>query len=254
MKDVQSYSPEIELFINWVGVKNLPFIINISNNILKKVKANIDFFVSLDSHWRGTHMSRFYQTLLEFKEKDFTNIEIIKELLSKTKENFDTENTKIHVKFDWPFNMQTPKSNIETTEFANITINSMFLENNFKNWIDINLNTMTLCPCSKEISQNNAHNQRASIKVSVWNIQKFHIINEIINIIINSSSAPLFCILKRIDEKYITEKSYENPNFVEDLARKIIFEIKNNLKIEKATIEIESFESIHPYNAYCKIY
>jgi len=111
---------------------------------------------------------------------------------------------------------------------------------------------LSLCPCSKEISENGAHNQRAYITVSIL-YKDFVWLEELIELVEKSASCEVYSLLKRPDEKYVTEKSYDNPKFVEDIARDIALALKKNVRISNFTVEAESIESIHNHNAFAMI-
>lgn len=251
--DIQKEEPKHKISIDAVGVKDILFPIKVEEkkNKVQNTTALISMFVDLPYHFRGTHMSRFISVLHNY-QKEFSLLNI-QEILLHIKEELEAESSRIEVKFPYFIKKKAPISKIESILDYNCVFYGKILKDNNEDFIlEVSVPVLTLCPCSKEISDFGAHNQRAIVKVQVKYIS-FIWIEELIEIIENSASAPIFSLLKREDEKYITEKSYKNPNFVEDVVRTVSSILLNDSRITWFKVECESMESIHNHSAYAII-
>jgi GTP cyclohydrolase I len=253
LKDIQNLTDDRNVPIDKVGVKN----INYPIIVLDKIKqhqhtiASINMFVNLPHHFKGTHMSRFIEILNKFRfEIGISNFhEILEEMLEK----LNAESAHLEVSFPYFIEKEAPI----TQSKGLMEYHCMFIGNKKKNEeldfiISVKAPVTSLCPCSKEISDFGAHNQRSLVKVN-FKFKKFVWIEDIIEVIENSSSSPVYSILKRPDEKYVTEKAYNNPMFVEDIVRELALKLKEMEDITWFTIEAENFESIHNHSAYAFI-
>ncbi len=253
MRDVQKEKDSRNIRIDRVGVcdVNYPIIALDPENKIQNTIAKVSMSVMLPHEYRGTHMSRFIETLEEYHGRvSPLNIESITRRLC---EKLDAPESSVNFKFPYYMRKKAPVSKIESYSHCDIELEGIFKRENFFDLIiGVNVYVQTLCPCSKEISDYGAHNQRAlvSLKVRckglVW-------IEELVNMIEKSSSAPLFTLLKREDEKFITEKSYENPKFVEDVLRDLALELDKEERILWYFVKVKSMESIHNHDAFAEI-
>ena len=249
MRDVQKENDTRNIQIDRVGVKgvNYPVILLDRDNKIQNTVAKISMSVMLPHHYRGTHMSRFIETLEEFYGRvSPSNLEAFTKRLC---EKLDASESSVSFEFPYYFRKKAPVSKIESFSECNINLEaSCEAGKKFDMIIGLALNVQTLCPCSKEISRYGAHNQRAlvNLKVRCKGLVWFE---ELIDLIEKSASAPLFTLLKREDEKFITEMSYENPRFVEDVVREVYLGLKK-LGFTTFSVEAETDESIHNHNAY----
>lgn len=237
--------------INNVGINNLyyPFIFDSGKNIQKTVGL-WDISVFLNKFKRGIHMSRFFIFLEKYKNiplniKSFFNIYKLLML------NLESNSLSIKLSFIYFLKKKSPISKLNS--LLNYKISLIFKRINIEDIFIIKLNIplSNLCPCSKYISKYNAHNQKSNVLVYIEVIKNFNI-EEIINLIEKESSSQIWSLMKRNDEKYITEFSYNNPKFIEDIIRNIYYKIKKN-KINLIFIKIENYESIHNHNVYSLI-
>ena len=253
MRDVQKEKDSRNIQIDRVGVKGVsyPVILLDKDNKTQNTIASISMSVMLPREFRGTHMSRFIETLEEFHGRvSPANLDIFTKRLCEK-----LNSSEGHVKFEFPyyFRKKAPVSGIESFSKCDVELEAVHYDNKkFDLIIGINLNVQTLCPCSKEISDFGAHNQRAlvSLKVRCSGLVWFE---ELIAIIENSASAPLFTLLKREDEKFITEHAYQNPRFVEDVLRELAVSLDNEKRILWYKINVTSLESIHNHDAFAEI-
>src|SRR5574344_1925583 len=256
LKDVQNEKDLRGVDIQKVGVKNVevPLIIQRKNSSNQVVNAKARMNVSLPKHYKGTHMSRFIEVLCEWQHKDMLGVDIkgcleaiIKKLSAKSAE----------VKFDFNYFIDK-KSPVKKKSFPMSYGCSFegFLDKtekneNYKFVLGVKVPVTTLCPCSKEISAYGAHNQRAIVSVKISYDEQHQIwIEDVVKMIESCASSPINPLLKRSDEKYVTEHAYDNPKFVEDVLRDVVLKLRENEDITSFEVECESLESIHNHSAW----
>lgn len=249
--DVQNMPDSREIEIDKVGVKNIkyPIIVLDRVNGVQNTIATIDMFVNLPHHFKGTHMSRFVEILHE--NKNMINMKNFPDILKMLKKRLDAESAHMNIRFPYFIRKEAPVSKIQSYMEYQCGfwgfMNEQDLMEEFVVSVSAPINT--LCPCSKEISDYGAHNQRGIVKVDV-KMKKFFWIEELVRTIEKAASSDIYSILKREDEKYITEKAYENPKFVEDVVRDIAHMLSADHNILWFSVEAENFESIHNHSAY----
>ncbi|MBW6516060.1 MAG: GTP cyclohydrolase FolE2 [Candidatus Cloacimonetes bacterium] len=247
-KDIQNLPDSRKEKIDKVGVKNLkyPIIVQDRVNELQKTIAEIDFFVELPHHYRGTHMSRFIEVLNQYHQEDF--IENLPHILASIKQKLSADRAYITLKFPYFMEKKAPVSGIASLLNYNCTFVASLSEQ-YKLTIGVEVPITTVCPCSKEISQQGAHNQRSIVTV-LLTYNGFIWLEEIIEYVESIASSEVYPLLKREDEKFLTEKGYENPKFVEDIVRDLAILLKKDKRITGFKISSENYESIHNHNAY----
>ncbi len=249
MKDVQSEIDTREIPLHKVGIKELLYPIRVLDrkNKYQSTVAKVNMFVDLPKEFRGTHMSRFIEVLE--RHRNTMAIQNIEKILNEIRKAFSASTSHIELRFPYFLKKKTPVSGIESYMNYECALIGLKNERKFDLIVEVSIPIHNLCPCSKEISKEGAHNQRGIAKISV-RMKKLVWFEELINVAEVSASAPVFSLLKREDEKYITEKAYENPRFVEDVAREIALLLKKDNRIKWFRVEVENFESIHNHNAY----
>ncbi|MGB9615576.1 MAG: GTP cyclohydrolase FolE2 [Fervidobacterium sp.] len=249
LKDVQSQEDKRNIYLKRVGVKNVryPIVVLDKNRGSQHTIANISMFVDLPKNYRGTHMSRFIEVLNEYHLE--INPKRIKEILKSLKDALRAKKSAIEISFPYFLSKKAPVTGIESYLEYLCSFEAEMIDETLDFSTTVVVPIHTLCPCSKEISNYGAHNQRAICKVT-FKSKEMVWIEDIIDIVEKNASAPIFTLLKRPDEKYITEHAYDNPKFVEDVARDVALKLKNCDRIIWYTVEVESFESIHAHNAY----
>lgn len=252
MIDLQSSNSIINLAINKVGVKDIayPVVVAFDENTRQHSVANFDMYVSLASSERGTHMSRFLEILNSQAWE--LSIPAMDELLKVTQEKLKSEDVFISASFKFFLAKYAPISRIKSLMDYDVTLIATRKNNNNKLSAKLKIPVTTLCPCSKELAKYNAHNQRSYVSIMLHTDSAINIA-DIINLVESTGSCGVFGILKREDEKFVTETAYENPKFVEDMAREIAEKFNNNHSISSYTIEVENLESIHNHAAYARI-
>lgn len=239
--------------INKVGVNDLRYPISVMdrNGESQHTVALINMYVDLPHHYRGTHMSRFIEVL----SRHSMNLKLnnLDQILKEIKDTFDCETSHLEVEFPYFISKKAPVSQIESPmEYICRIEAKMGSSGKLELQIEVRVPVHNLCPCSKEISQFGAHNQRGLVTIKAVS-SKMVWFEELIEIAEKSSSAPLFTLLKREDEKFVTELAYNNPKFVEDTARDAAIALNADSRILWYSVEVRNFESIHNHNAYASI-
>lgn len=251
LADVQSSSDDRNVRIDKVGVKNIDYPIQVQDREkeTQNTIARISMFVDLPHQFKGTHMSRFIEI---FNEYDGTvSVDNISTILDRMLERLDAQTAFLNLSFPYFVQKDAP-----VTGSAGIMAYECSFEVS-KGELDdfailLKVPVTTLCPCSKEISVRGAHNQRGEVTMKVRFNDRIWI-EELIEIAEDSASCSLFPVLKREDEKYVTEKAFDNPRFVEDLVREVALRLRKDSRIDSFRVEVENYESIHAHNAYAMI-
>ena len=253
MKDIQKEKDTRNIDIQKVGVKDVetPLVIQRKNqHDTSTVYAKAKMSVSLPRHFKGTHMSRFIEILNEYRKTNLLGVDI-KSMLEEMKKKLDA--TSAYLKFDFKYfiGKSAPVSKNRSLMAYDCFFEGVLDEDDYKFYLGAKVPITTLCPCSKEISEYGAHNQRALVKVKISYDEKDHIwLEDLISDIEDCASSELYSLLKREDEKFVTERAYNNPKFVEDVIRDVVLKLKNNKVIKTYEVEIEALESIHNHSAW----
>jgi len=251
MNDVQKESAKHEVDIDKVGVKGVkyPIVVLDKKNKHQNTIATINMYVDLPRSFRGTHMSRFIEILDRHKGRmTFHNISPI---LSEMKEKLDAKSAHLEMAFPYFIEKTAPVSGQKS--FMVYECKFIASQSDCDEFIlEVNVPVMSLCPCSKEISDRGAHNQRSIVTVRI-RINGIVWIEDIVNLVENAASSDVYALLKREDEKYVTEKAYDNPRFAEDMVRHIAVELEKIQQVTWFMVETENFESIHNHNAYASV-
>jgi GTP cyclohydrolase IB len=250
-KDVQSLEDNRNITIDKVGVKNIryPIIVDDRKNGTQNTVADLNICVELPHHHRGTHMSRFIEVLNQFhKESLIKNLEVF---LQEIKRALNADAAYTTIRFPYFIKKSAPVSKIESLLSYNCFFEAS-LKTNYELTIGVEVPVTSLCPCSKEISEYGAHNQRSLVMIKA-KLDKFVWLEELIELIEQSASCEIYPLLKRVDEKYVTEKAYQNPVFVEDIVRELTLKLNKDDRISHFEIESENFESIHNHSAYASL-
>ena len=248
MRDIQNETDTRKIPLQKVGVKGVRYPVTVldKNHKSQQTTASVDLFVNLPHNFKGTHMSRF----IEVFHKHHTNITMqhFLDMLEEIKDKLDAQEAFGTIKFPYFIEKKAPVSGSAGIMEYTCSYEGSVSADQRKFYITIEVPVTTLCPCSKAISEYGAHNQRGTVKVKLL-YSDFFWIEDIIELIEKSASSPLYSLLKRQDEKYVTEHAYDNPRFVEDVVREVYTALaKKNFKW--FSVEAENEESIHFHNAY----
>jgi len=248
LKDVQSEPDPRKIGIDKVGVKGIryPVVVLDKKKKIQHTVASINMYVDLPHQFKGTHMSRFVEILNEHRGE--ITVKNFPQILKKMKKRFDASIAHLEVEFPYFVEKSAPVSGKKGLMEYGCRFSGA-LSDKMDFVLEVSVPVSTLCPCSKEISRYGAHNQRGVVVVGA-RFKGFVWIEDIIKAIEASASSPVYSILKRPDEKYVTEKAYENPKFVEDVVREVAIKLKKIKGLYHARIEAENFESIHNHSAY----
>jgi len=253
MNDIQSRRDHRKIEINKVGVKNIRYPITVLDKAkgVQHTVASVNMYVDLPHQFKGTHMSRFIEILNRFKGD--ISIENYSNILSEMKRKLKAKSAHLEVEFSYFIEKEAPVTRAKSLMEYVCRFYGMSGQGEKDDfYVGIVVPITTVCPCSKEISKVGAHNQRSVVTVHL-RFKKFIWIEDIIQLIEDCASCDLFSILKRPDEKYVTEKAYRNPMFVEDVVREAAKRLKKDPNITWFTVESENFESIHNHSAYAYV-
>jgi len=253
LKDIQSQHDPRNLDIDKVGIKDIkyPIVLSDKEKGSQHTVALINMYVKLPHNFKGTHMSRFVE-ILNRRSSDI-NLSTIGDVLKEMKDTLDSEEAFIELSFDYFMKKKAPVTGQEAVmDYQCRYFGSSDREGKHDQILTVKVPVMTLCPCSKEISKYGAHNQRSYVSISV-RMNKMIWIEELIELAESCASSPIFPLLKREDEKYVTEKSYENPAFVEDVVRNAAEKLMNHDRVTWFEVSSENMESIHNHSAYAVI-
>lgn len=258
IKDIQNQKDLRNIPIQKVGVKDVEIPLKVerkpqkdTNVALETVYAKAKMSVSLPPCYRGTHMSRFIEILNKYKKESLLSTDI-EQVLFDMKNKLDAQNAYVKFDFKYFINKTAPVSKLESSMCYDCAFEGEVDENcNYKFYLIASVPITTLCPCSKEISKYGAHNQRALLKIKVSYDNDKHVwLEDLIEMAESCASSEIYPLLKREDEKYVTEQAYENPKFVEDVIRDIVTKLNENELINFYEVETQAFESIHNHNAW----
>lgn len=252
LQDVQNLLDDRGIEIQKVGIKNVdvPLIIQRKGLDNQVVYAKAQICASLAKDYKGTHMSRFMEILNEWREKELLGVDI-KGCLEAIQTKLSAKAAQVKFSFKYFVEKEAPVSKQKSLMAYDCSFEGSLDENDYKFFLGVKVPVTTLCPCSKEISDYSAHNQRALIKVLISYNDTEHIwLEDLITDIEKTASCEVYPLLKRDDEKFVTEHAYDNPKFVEDVLRDIVLKFRNNDKINYFEVEVESLESIHNHSAW----
>jgi GTP cyclohydrolase IB len=252
MADVQGSADTRHIAIDKVGIKDIrhPVRVRERTGTEQHTVATFNMYVYLPHDFKGTHMSRFVQ-ILNHHERDIS-VDSFKEMLAEMSERLESEAGHIEMRFPFFINKKAPVSGVESLLDYDVTFIGEIRHGAPTLEMKVQIPVTSLCPCSKEISRYGAHNQRSHVTVQV-RTQAFIWLEELIELVEQEASSELFGLLKRPDEKFVTERAYENPKFVEDMVRDVAQRLNEDERIAAYIVEAENFESIHNHSAYARI-
>lgn len=253
MIDIQNQYDYRNINIDKVGVKDIRYPITVldKNYGHQHTVATINMYVNLPREFKGTHMSRFIEILNEFHGKlDFREL---RSILEAMQERLQAESAHLEIAFPYFLKKHSPvTATAGLMEYGCRISGSINTSRGYDLVVEVNVPITTVCPCSKEISDQGAHNQRGLVRLAV-RFKRFMWIEDLIATVERSASCEVYSVLKRPDEKYVTEKAFDNPKFVEDVVRDIAHTMKREPNVHWFMVDVENFESIHNHSAYACI-
>lgn len=254
MQDVQNRVDKRGIAIQRVGISDVYLPLQLKQEQQHQpIMAKLKFTVDLPMEYKGTHMSRFQEILTDWQTELIGQSEI-GDILDDAITKLNSNSAHLSLSFKYFMEKTAPVSGKKSLLDLDCKLSAVKTRNktSMPFVLSIKIPVTSLCPCSKEISAYGAHNQRSIISVKInYDGQKTAInIEDIVRLIEEQASCPLYPLLKREDEKYVTEKAYENPKFVEDILRDCVLALRTLNNITFFSVECENFESIHNHNAY----
>lgn len=250
--DVQSSLDVRNLAIQQVGIKNLRFPLQLASaSGPQATVAHLTMTVFLPADQKGTHMSRFVQ-LMEDEAATVLDAAQLQRLTEDMIQRLDSNAGKLDISFPYFRTKTAPVSGIKSLLDYDVRVIGSVENGQYQSQLQVLIPVTSLCPCSKEISQYGAHNQRSHVTVTLTHSGVVEI-DEVIDLVEEQASCQLYGLLKRPDEKYVTERAYENPKFVEDMVRDVAVRLRDDSRVTAFTVESENFESIHNHSAYAVI-
>ncbi len=250
--DVQSSKDNRHIAINKVGIKDIRHPVRIQDRTggEQHTIANFNMYVNLPHNFKGTHMSRFVEILNNYERE--LSVKSFKIMLTEMTARLEAQSGHIEMSFPYFVNKKAPVSGVESLMDYDVTFIGEVDEGTPHLKVKVVVPVTSLCPCSKEISEYGAHNQRSHVTVTIGTDQ-FVWIEDVIDLVEKEASCELFGLLKRPDEKHVTERAYNNPKFVEDMVRDVAMRLNQDERITSYIVESENFESIHNHSAYAMI-
>ena len=251
VEDVQAHADTRQLPINRVGIKEIRHPVRVKDRSSgeQHTIATFNMYVSLPHNFKGTHMSRFVEILHTERE---ISVESFRRMLETMTSRLEADSGHVEMNFPFFIMKRAPVSGVESLMDYRATLIGERREGRTETWVRVVVPVTSLCPCSKKISDYGAHNQRSHITISA-RLRSHLWIEELIEIAESEASCELYGILKRPDEKYVTERAYDNPKFVEDMVRDVATRLNREERIGAYVVESENFESIHNHSAYALI-
>jgi GTP cyclohydrolase I len=250
--DVQSTPDTRRLAIDRVGIKSIrhPAKIKERDGGVQHTIAHFNMYVGLPHHFKGTHMSRFVE-ILNAHEREISP-DTFRLMLREMVKKLEAETGHIEMSFPYFVSKKAPVSGVVSLMDYEVTFVGDIRDGKEVFTLKVLVPVTSLCPCSKKISERGAHNQRSHVTIAA-RINTFVWIEELIDIAENEASCQLYGLLKRPDEKFVTENAYDNPKFVEDMVRDIAAKLNDDKRVTGYVVESENFESIHNHSAYALI-
>ncbi|MFL6622301.1 MAG: GTP cyclohydrolase FolE2 [Sulfurifustaceae bacterium] len=250
--DVQATPDLRHLPIDRVGIKDIRHPVRVKDKSQgeQHTIATFNMYVELPHNFKGTHMSRFVEILNQHDME--ISVESFKEMLREMSERLNARAGRIEMTFPYFIDKAAPISGVRSLMDYQVTFLGEIRDGKDVMTVKVIVPVTSLCPCSKEISDRGAHNQRSHVTLTV-RTNAFVWVEDLIELVEKQASCELYGLLKRPDEKYVTERAYDNPKFVEDMVRDVAARLNEDERIEGYRVESENFESIHNHSAYAMI-
>ncbi len=252
IEDVQNTPDTRRLAIDKVGIKSIRHPVKVKDKTggVQHTVAMFNMYVHLPHNFKGTHMSRFVE-ILNMNEREIS-VENFESILREMVKRLEAESGHVEMTFPYFVNKAAPISGVTSLMDYEVTFIGEIHQDKFDITVKVLVPVTSLCPCSKKISNYGAHNQRSHVTISAC-INDFIWVEDIIRMVESQASSELYGLLKRPDEKFVTERAYDNPKFVEDMVRDVAAQLNADPRIVAYVVESENFESIHNHSAYALI-
>ena len=259
LPDVQATPDTRGVALDQVGVRDLRYPIDVLDRAggTQRTVASLALSVGLPHHFKGTHMSRFVEALSHYRG-EFT-MRTLPDLLDELRERLDAETARIELRFPYFVEKTAPVSGLTALMDVECGFTAEDTASGRDFVLHVTAPVASLCPCSKEISDYGAHNQRGQVELDVTpaldddGLPHLVWFEELLEAAEDAASAPLYPLLKRPDERFVTMQAYENPAFVEDITRDVAAHLMADDRVASFRVRVTNFESIHNHNAYAEI-
>lgn len=250
--DVQNTADLRQIAINRVGIKGIrhPVVVKDKSVGVQHTIATFNMYVHLPHNFKGTHMSRFVEILNEHDRE--ISVESFELILRDMVQRLEAQSGHIEMSFPYFVNKTAPVSGVQSLLDYDVTLIGEIKAGVAQVTMKVLVPVTSLCPCSKKISERGAHNQRSHVTITL-RTNRFVWIEDVVRIAEQQASCELYGLLKRPDEKYVTERAYDNPKFVEDMVRDVAAVLNADERVDGYVVESENFESIHNHSAYALI-
>ena len=250
--DVQATPDTRQIAIDQVGIKSVRHPVRVADKSdgVQHTIANFNMYVYLPQHFKGTHMSRFLEILNGYERE--ISVESFEDMLRQMVVKLEAESGHVEMSFPYFINKTAPVSGVQSLMDYEVTFTGEINKGAYRQTMKVVVPVTSLCPCSKKISDYGAHNQRSHVTITA-RTNSFVWIEEVVRMAEEQASCELYGLLKRPDEKYVTERAYDNPKFVEDMVRDVAAVLNADPRIDAYVVESENFESIHNHSAYALI-
>lgn len=252
MQDIQSSPSDVSIAIDRVGIKSLRLPLTVKDRVRgrQNTVAEVDLAVDLPAQFKGTHMSRFVEALESWNgQLDYHGF---RELVAGVRTRLEAKNAHVAVRFPYFVRRASPASGAVSSMDYACTVQGDLTGDKFRITLGVEVPVMTVCPCSLAISDQGAHSQRTIVRARC-RFKGFVWLEELIGMAEAAGSSPVYALLKREDEKHVTEAAFDKPCFVEDVARSMAQSLEAHESVIWYAVEAESFESIHNHCAFAGI-
>ncbi len=250
--DVQNYADSRQIAIDKVGIKSIRHPVRVADKSegVQRTIAMFNMNVYLPHNFKGTHMSRFVE-ILNSNEREIS-VESFETMLREMVQRLEAESGHVEMSFPYFICKKAPVSGVQSLLDYDVTFIGEIARGKYQLTMKVVVPVTSLCPCSKKISDYGAHNQRSHVTVAVRTNEMVWI-EDLVRMVEDQASCELYGLLKRPDEKFVTERAYDNPKFVEDMVRDVAAALNADKRIDAYVVEAENFESIHNHSAYALI-
>ena len=252
--DVQNYADSRQIAIDKVGIKSIRHPVRVADKSegVQHTIAMFNMNVYLPHNFKGTHMSRFVEILNSDSNEREISVESFESMLREMVQRLEAESGHVEMSFPYFINKKAPVSGVQSLLDYDVTFIGEITQGKYQLTMKVVIPVTSLCPCSKKISAYGAHNQRSHVTVAVRTNEMVWI-EDVVRMVEDQASCELYGLLKRPDEKFVTERAYDNPKFVEDMVRDVAAALNADKRIDAYVVEAENFESIHNHSAYALI-
>jgi GTP cyclohydrolase I len=252
LEDTQNKKDHRQISIDKVGVKNIEYPVTVLDKTHgeQHTVAKVNMYVGLPHHFKGTHMSRFVEVLNQYRHG--VTVRSFRIILEKMREKLDAVSAHLEMRFPYFMEKKAPVSRASSILSYRCAFKGAIRDGEYDLVVEVTVPVTSVCPCSKAISAGGAHNQRSEVTVNV-RVKEFVWIEDLISLVESRASSEVYSLLKRADEKHVTERAYNNPKFVEDIVRDVAQSLLKDPNVTWFSVEAENFESIHNHNAYAYV-